>query len=268
MNLSSSCPSPKNGSYRSAVLAVVLTLAAAASQAGDSAKIVRKMIAAHGGMEAWAAAPTVAFTEEFRQGEAESGFPGRVVVKQDTRQARLDYGGAMQAFWDGERAWSVNWMAPTPPRFLALLNYYFTSLPWLTQDDGVNLGEPGTGTLFDDPTEYITVRMTFDAGVGDTPDDYYVLYIHPETYELRANEYIVTYRSLLPEGASATEPHILIYDEYTEVDGLLVPAHYTIYETDGTIYGSCVFTDWSLRESWDAGWMEMPEGAVIDTTEP
>ena len=159
-------------------------------------------------------------------------------------------------------------MAPTPPRFLALLNYSFANLPWLTQDDGVNLGEPGTATLWDDPTEYVTVRMTFDAGAGDTPDDYYVLYIHPETHQLRANEYIVTYRSILPEGTTATDPHILVYDEYTEAGGLVVPAHYTIYQTDQSIYASCAFTDWSFTESWDESWMEMPENAVVDTTEP
>jgi len=255
-------------SYRAPVLAAVLALATTAANGADSAEIVRQMIDAHGGMDAWAAVPTVAFTEEFRQGEATSGFSGRVIVEQGPRRARLDYGGAMQAYWDGEKAWSVNWMAPMPPRFLALLNYYFVNLPWLTQDDGVNLGEPGSATLWDDPTEYVTVKMTFDAGVGDTPDDYYVLYIHPETDRLRANEYIVTYRGILPEGATATDPHILVYDDYTEVAGLLVPAHYTIYETDRTIYGSCAITDWSFSEAWDESWMEMPEGAVVDTTEP
>ena len=258
---------PKHGSYLPALLAAVLTLAAAAAQAGGSAEIVQKMIAAHGGMEAWASAPTVAFTEEFRQGQATGGFPGRVIVKQGSRQAHLDFGGPAIS-WDGEKAWSVNWMAPTPPRFLALLNYYFVNLPWLTQDEGVNLGEPGTATLFDDPTEYITVRMTFAAGVGDTPDDYYVLYIHPETHRLHANEYIVTYRSLFPEGVTASDPHVLIYDEHAEVDGLVVPTRYTIYELDESIYGSCVFSDWSFSEPWDDAWMEMPEGAVVDITQP
>ena len=48
----------------------------------------------------------------------------------------------------------------------------------------------------------------------------------------------------------------------------MVPAHYTIYQTDQTIYASCAFTDWSFSDPWDESWMEMPEGAVLDTTEP
>ena len=263
----------EQGARLAAVLILVVAVAAPTpAAAGEihpaSAEIVSKVIAAHGGMEAWAEAPTVAFTEEFRQGEATTGFPGRVTVKQGPRQAALDYGGAMKAFWDGEKAWSVNWMAPTPPRFLALLNYYFANLVWLTRDPGVNLAEPGTATLWDDPTQYVTMKMTFDAGVGDTPDDYYLLFIDPQSYRLHANEYIVTYGSLLPEGAEATDPHVLVYDEYAEVDGLVVPTHYTIYESDRSIYASCVFSDWSFSDPWDESWMEMPEGAVIDNTQP
>ncbi len=49
------------------------------------------------------------------------------------------------------------------------------NLPWLAADPGVNLNEPGTGRLWDDPIEYITVKMTYEQGMGDTPDDYYTL---------------------------------------------------------------------------------------------
>ncbi len=200
---------------------LILLLAAAATPlpaAGSSPAaqaIASAMIEAHGGLERWAAAPTVAFTDEFIQPDATSGFPARVVVEQGRRRAYIDYAGTLQLAWDGEKAWSAGSQPPLPPRFLALLNYYFLNLPWLTHDPGVVLGDPGSGKLWDDPTEYTTLRMTFEAGIGDTPDDAYVLYIHPETHRLEANEYIVTYKALLPEGAAATDPHILVYDEWT-----------------------------------------------------
>jgi hypothetical protein len=217
-------------------------------------------------MEAWRSAPTVAFTEEFRPGEAASGQQGRVVVEQGRRRAHLEYGDAVIG-WDGEKAWSVGWQAETPPRFLALLNYYFLNLPWLTRDPGVNIGPPGTGTLPGDPSEYVTLRMTFDEGVGDTPDDYYVLYLDPETHRLVANEYVVTYQAILPEGLEATPPHVLVYEDHAEVAGLVVPTRYTIYE-DGAVYGTAIFTDWSFSTPWDEGWLEMPADAVVDETTP
>ncbi len=247
-------------------LALLATPAAAALTAEQ---IVDRMIAAHGGMERWLATPTVSFEDEFRPGTATEGSPSRVMVEQGRRRAYLDFPGTeMRLSWDGEKAWSENWQFPYPPRFLALLNYYFANLPWLVEDPGVVLGDPGSGKLFDDPTEYLTIRVTYEPGVGDTPDDYYVLYVHPESFELRANEYVVTYRALLPEGVASTDPHILIYDEWTEVDGLKVPAHYTIYELDGTVYGSCAFRDWSFSRPFDESRMVMPPGAVVDDSNP
>lgn len=259
----------------STLLVAALLLAPAPAPAAEgppeALALVDAMIAAHGGMEPWAGAPAVSFVDEFRDGEAASGTPMRVTVEQGPRRAYIDVVGTdMRMAWDGERAWSENWEVPMPPRFLALLDYYFLNLPWLARDPGVVLHEPGRARIEQlpgDDTEYRTVRMTFAPGTGDTPDDYYVLYIDPETHRLRATEYIVTYRSLLPEGQDSTPPHLLVYDEWTTVDGLVVPTHYTIYEGDA-IYGSNAIRDWSFEGSFDASRMEMPEGAVVDTSTP
>lgn len=250
------------------LLLITLT-APGAVRAGSADEAVDAMIEAHGGMEKWASAPTVRFEDEFKPGEAESGGVSRVTVEQGPRRAYIDFPGTpMRMAWDGEKAWSENWQAPFPPRFLALLNYYFVNLPWLAKDPGVILGEPGTGKLFDDPTEYVTVKMTYESGVGDTPDDYYVLYIDPETHRLKANRYIVTYRGILPEGVEATPEHILINDEYDTVDGLVVPTHYTIYEVDGSVYASCDVRGWSFSEPFDESRMVMAAGAVVDESAP
>ncbi len=251
------------------VAAAMAIPAWAADRSADAEWVINKMIEAHGGMDAWVSAPTVTFVDEFRSGESESGMPSRVTVEQKSRRAYIDFPGTdMRMSWDGERAWSENWALPYPPRFLALLNYYFLNLPWLARDPGINLPKPETDPIFTEPTEYITVRMTFDAGVGDTPDDYYKIYVDPESYLLKATEYIVTYRSLLPEGVDSTPPHLLVFDEHTTVDGLVVPTHYTIYELDGSIYASCAVSDWSFNQPFDESRMKMPAGAVLDESTP
>lgn len=227
--------------------------------------IVLEMVEAHGGYDAWAAAPTVSFEDSWDGGTTWA----RVVVEQGPRRATIDYlGSEMAMAWDGTQAWSVSWEAPMPPRFLALLNYYFLNLPWLTLDPGVRLEDTGTKTIFDDPTEYRTVMMTFEDGIGDTPDDFYELYIHPETKRLHANRYIVTYEALLPEGAEQTPDKILIYDEWTTVEGLLVPAAFTIRAMDGSDYARCAIRNWSFSEPFDESRMTMPEDATVDTSQP
>ncbi len=252
-----------------AAVAALPSVASAAQRSPDAEWVIDRMIEAHGGMAAWASAPTVSFVDEFRPGEAESGMPSRVTVHQRSRRAYIDFPGTdMRMSWDGEKAWSENWALPYPPRFLALLNYYFLNLPWLTKDPGLNLPKPETDPIFDDPTEYITVRITFDPGVGDTPDDYYKIYVDPETYLMKATEYVVTYRALLPEGVESTPPHLLVFDEYDTVDGLVVPTHYTIYELDGAVYATCPVSEWSFSRPFDESRMVMPAGAVLDESTP
>ncbi len=241
--------------------------ATAATGPPESLALIEAMTDAHGGMERWRSAPTVSWVDVWSGAEGEPGPPSRIVVEQGSRRALLEVGDGMHMAWDGERAWSSNWQAPYPPRFYALLNYHFLNLPWVVHDPGVVLSEPGVAKLADDPTEYRTVRVTYEAGVGDTPDDYYVLYIHPETHRLHANEYIVTYTSILPEGVEHTPPHVLVYDEYSSVDGLLVPTRFTIYE-EQAVYAACTIDDWSFRKPFDQAALVMPEGAVIDESRP
>ncbi len=240
-----------------------------ASSAPESLEILDRVLDAHGGMPAWQSAPTVSFEDEWLIGGADSGNPSRVTVEQGSRRVYIDYPGSeMKMTWDGSKAWSEHWQAPTPPRFLALLNYYFLNLPWLTQDPGVIFASPQKARLWDDPIDYIAIRMTFENGVGDTPDDYYVLYIDPKTYQLRACEYIVTYREILPEGVSASQPKILVYNEYATVDGLKVPTHFTIYELDESVYASCAIRDWSFTKPFDQARMTMPANATLDESNP
>jgi hypothetical protein len=262
-----------------AALSVLMSLGAGAAEAADAtadatagataAGVVDAMIAAHGGMAAWKDAPTVSFTDTWYTGGSTEGRTARVMVEQGPRRAVIDMAGSdARMAWDGTRAWSVNWTSPVPPRFLALLDYYFLNLPWLVKDPGVILGEPGTGTLWDDPTEYTTVRVTFEPGTGDTPDDYYVLYIDPGTRRLAACEYIVTYADLLPPGVEHTPPHILVYDEFETVDGLVVPTRFTIYLEDHTVYARCDVTDWSFSKPFDPSRLEMPAGGKVDSSRP
>lgn len=247
--------------------AVEAAEAAAVSRTAD--QVVDAMIAAHGGMERWKNAPTVSFTDTWTMGGSSEGRTSRVMVEQGKRRATIDMVGSdARMAWDGTTAWSLDWQSPVPPRFLALLNYYFLDLPWLMKDPGVVLDAPGTRTLWDDPKIYTTIRVTFEPGTGDTPDDYYVLYIDPGTHRLHACEYIVTYADLLPPGVEHTPPHILVYDEYETVDGLLVPARFTIYQEDHSVYARCDVTDWSFTKPFDASRLIMPEGGKVDTSRP
>ncbi len=227
--------------------------------------VVQKMVDAHGGLSKWRSAPTVSFEEALTLAGAEAPLVSRVMVEQGRRRIYTEYPEMdTRLAWDGEKVWSVNWQLPMPPRFMCSRNYYFVNLPWLAFDPGVNLEETGRSRILDDPTEYVQVRMTFDAGTGDTPDDYFNLLIHPETGLLKATRFIVTYAALLPEGVDSMPELLMVFDETTTVDGLVVPTHYTVYELDGKVYATSATRDWSFSLPFDEGRLEMPEGAVVD----
>jgi len=251
------------------LLSIAGRVADGEAASGDPAALalLQKVVAAHGGMEAWAAAPTVSFRETWYEDDPAAGSSSRVVVEQGGRRAYLDRENGGSAVWDGQKAWSVDWKAPSPPRFVVALNYYFLNLPWLVLDPGVVLGPPQEAWLPGNPNQYVSVMVTYEEGVGDTPDDYYRLFIDPRTHRLEGCEYIVTYAALLPPGVKHTPPHLLLFDEFETVSGLLVPTRFTIYEED-EIYARCAITDWSFSEPFDASRMDMPAGAVPDTTNP
>ena len=230
--------------------------------------IVRDMIAAHGGMDAWSGAKTVSFEDEFVAPGGPSSV-SRVTVEQGRRRAYIEYPatGSMAA-WDGDSCWSKNWKAPFPPRFAIHLNYYFLNLPWLTMDPGVKLVEEGTGRLPRDSTEYATVLMTFEPGTGDTPNDYYRLHIDRESKRLKGYEYVATYRAILPKGVPSSPENILVYDSYDSVSGLLVPTKYTIYGPKQEIVGTCIIRNWSFELPFGSSSVEPVPGAVMDRSTP
>lgn len=256
-------------------LVVLLVLSASAwplpaAEPKSAREIADSMIAAHGGMERWASAPTVSFEAEMVPAGQRSGMVSRVTVEQGRRRAYHDVPAlSARLAWDGEKAWSQNWKLPFPPRFAALLDYYFANLPWLTRDPGVRLSSEGTGKLPGDPADYLTVRMTFEEGVGDTPRDYYVLFVHPQTRRLRAVEYVSTHPAVLPKGASSMPPNLLLYEEHATVNGLVVPTRYEFFRKDGHVpLASVRLRDWSFSKPFDASLLQMPAGAVVDPSRP
>jgi hypothetical protein len=231
--------------------------------------IVIAMIEAHGGMASWRAAKTVSFESEFTGPGDSASTVTRVMVDQQRRRAYIDFPNTGERMaWDGKRAWSINWQQPYPPRFAALLDYYFLDLPWLTMDPGVKLTVAGTDSLWDDPTAYKVVKMSFRPGTGDTPGDTYHLYIDPESKRLKACKYQMTYRSLMPDSGNAMPEHVVVYEDHTRVDGLLVPTRYSIYRMDHSAIGTCLVRDWSFDEPFDEKKMAMPDSAVVDQSKP
>jgi hypothetical protein len=263
------------------ILLVALTgqTAGAATYASPKTQeTIAKMVEAHGGLAGWNSAPTVSFDSHLKVnfgGDNWVDYWESVTVDQRTRRVYCELknadGTSGRIAYDGETAWSagnLQGVARAPARFTAWRNYYLFNIPWLTQDAGVVLGEVTTGTLPNDNKEYVVVPMTFEPGTGDTPRDTYTLYIDPDTFGLKAAEYGMTYKSMLPEGTESMPRSVFVWDERETVNGLGVLSKYTVYWQDGTTAVTGEVSNWAFDKPFDPSRLSMPADGTVDQTKP
>jgi len=65
---------------------------------------------------------------------------------------------------------------------------------------------------------YLAEKLTFDAGTGDAPDDWYIAYADDEKHLLHSLAYIVTAGQTLEE--AEVDPHAIVYSSYQEIEGI------------------------------------------------
>lgn len=211
----------------------------------------KKILDAHGGLNKWDTQKSLIF---------EKGDKHLVDLK--TRNELIEKPGKYTLGFNGDQMWispSRDSFPGKAPRFYRNLHFYFFGLPFLLADPGVNLEDMGTKT-FDDNTYNVT-KATFGAGVGDAPEDQYILYTNPETNQLEFINYSVTYY----DKSRATSYNALVY-EWQEVGELTVPKGYKGYKWENEMLGELryeidinkvVFS----KNAPDASAFAAPEGA-------
>ncbi len=201
-------------------------------------QLLAKAIEAHGGLDTWFTNGLLQFRWIYSMKDR---GPDAVVDSVQTidvwssRAVHTVPGKDITFGWTGEQAWILpadSEFMP-PPHFWSLTPFYFVGVPFVLADPGTN------HTLLDEQlsfegTDYPLVKVTFDPGTGETPDDYYTVMIHPETNQVAGVLYIVTDKTLYPDGPS--EEKLLTYEAYTEVDGIFFPTkHRSFKMNDGQV---------------------------------
>lgn len=177
-----------------------------------------------------------------------------------------DQSGAVIVF-DGENAWVV----PAEnefkkPRFEALTWPYFLAASFKLDDPGTHVEDSGVKKL--QGKMYATAKLTFDAGVGDSPDDWYVLYQDLEKKTLKAMAYIVTYGKEAKNNTTF-EPHAIVYEDFETVQGVTIAKKWRFYNWSaergvfGEAIGEATLSNISFP-MFPPETFKRPEGAVED----
>ncbi|MGE9271320.1 MAG: hypothetical protein ACQKBU_11005 [Verrucomicrobiales bacterium] len=143
---------------------------------------------------------------------------------------------------DGE-----DWIRPAdaefspPPRFWALTPFYFIGIPFVFNDESARFEELPEPMEFEGK-EYTQIKVTYTQDAGDSPDDYYVLLIDPQSKLTRGAYYIVTSPLVYPDQPAPAK--FITLDDLQDIDGvLLASGHRTFAMEDGQIADQMRYTD-------------------------
>ncbi len=213
----------------SASIAALLILAAPAS-ADFATQFVGPIEAAHATGDYYKQeAVSAAFDVSFGGSALVSGT---MLFDVHVGKARLELDSGTTIVFDGQRCWVSPQDAevPGPPaRFHVLTWPYFAAAMHKLRDPGSQIADAGVLPLTAQQS-LPAGKLTFGAGVGDAPDDWYLVFADPTSQRLHALAYIVTYGTAVEEASK--QPSIVFYDAYADVQGVPMPTRLTFYFWD------------------------------------
>ncbi|MGF1467824.1 MAG: hypothetical protein ACFCGT_17025 [Sandaracinaceae bacterium] len=251
--------------------------AVARLEESEAGRLVKGAIDAHGGLDAWLAAGTLELAFDYRPlGDPEARrntFQRLDVWRVRAHHEELGEGADAVFGWDGAQAWIRPGpdAFPSPARFWATTPYYFVAIPFVLADEGARYER-----LPDEPFEGVAhrlVKVTYADGTGDSPDDYYIVYLHPETRRVSALRYVVAYPGFFPEGGH-TDEKLMAYRELEPAGDVLIPRALPTYAYDqetrsvGEQVTEITITRVRRGQTYPGNLFTRPEGAVVSPMRP
>lgn len=216
------------------------------TEASAGRTLVMESIKAHGGTEKWYGNGQLQFRWTYHM--TDKGPEVIVDTKQtvDTESLAVVHevvGKDIRFGMNGGKTWITpegSEFMP-PPKFWSLTPFYFIGIPFIFNDPNANFEKLDEMKTFEGK-EYAQVKITYLSEAGDTPDDYYVLLIDPETKLTKGAYYIVTSPLVAPDGPGP--PKFISLDNLNDVSGVkLASGHRTFEMTDGKIGKQMRYTD-------------------------
>ncbi len=215
------------------------------------------ILKAHGGLDIWNSMESLAFGMQ----KGEDLEMTTTALK--SRKSLIETSHHKLGF-DGTNVWLQNKDTVTykgKAKFYYNLMFYFYAMPFVLADDGITYKE--APALEVDGKKYPGIHISYDAGVGESPDDEYILYYDDETKKMTWLAYTVTYFSK----EKATKYSLIKYVDWQNVDGLQLPAtlQWHVYADGkvGEVRNEVKFTQVVASKEMDASMFEKPTNSVV-----
>ena len=219
---------------------------------------ITKVFEGHGGLDTWNAMQSLEFTMKKPNGDEVT------TTDLKNRKSLIDMPNHIIGF-NGDDVWLKNKDTAQykgNPKFYYNLMFYFYAMPFILADDGI-IYEDVSPLVFEGK-EYPGIKISYESGVGESPEDEYILYYDSETHKMTWLGYTVTYFSK----EKSKEFHFIRYSSWQTVEGLLLPETLTWYNYENNLpttkkndleFTNIIFS----KEKIDQDIFEAPEGAEI-----
>ncbi len=179
-----------------------------------------RVFEAHGGFDTWSKLKTLTYD----LGEQST------LVELQNRYTRIVSEERTIGF-DGQQVW-VNPPGEDDDRYRMRYNlmFYFFAFPFVVGDPGINYEVMEPVDLLG--KNYNTVKVSYNSGVGDAPNDSYVVCSDPETNQMEWLLYTATF------GGDPKEKYSLIkYEGWQEYGGIKLPTRLQWYQYEDGVVG-------------------------------
>ncbi|RKE92327.1 DUF6503 family protein [Ichthyenterobacterium magnum] len=180
---------------------------------------INRVFDAHGGLDKWNEMQSLIFTMPSEDGNEIT------TTNLKSRESLIDMPKHTIGF-NGSNVWMHKKDTTSyrgNPKFYYNLMFYFYAMPFILADDGIVYTD--VEPLDFEGNSYPGIKISYESGVGESPDDEYILYYDEETYRMVWLGYTVTYFSK----EKSKEFHFINYSDWQTVDGLLLPETLTWY---------------------------------------
>jgi hypothetical protein len=177
-----------------------------------------KVFKKHGSLNAWKEAQTLSFNK------------GEEVHIADLRSRKTVVTAPNYSMgFDGRIVWLdelEKGMYKGNPAFYYNLYFYFYAMPFVLADNGIKYEK--VSDLSFEGVQYPGYKISYKGNIGSSPDDNYIVYHHPETFQMEWLKYTVTFNSKEVN----TEYHLIKYDVWENTGGLVLPSEIIWYQMD------------------------------------
>jgi hypothetical protein len=186
---------------------------------------ISKILDAHGGIDLWIKMQTLTFTTQKESGNevTTTDLKNRYSIIEMPKH-NIGY--------DGKNVWlqsKGNIPYEGNPKFYYNLMFYFYAMPFVVADDGI-MYEDVDPLIFENKI-YPGVKISYDSGIGESPEDEYIVYYDPETGMMVWLAYTVTYFT-----KEKSEKWAFInYNEWQVVNAIKLPKQLTWYAVEDNV---------------------------------